>query len=140
MSPGRAALLAATLFAAGCVSDISAPVQTVWAADLAAAPGHTQAGGSAAAVSTASRTEASILVIGVPFGTYAWRIAEGRCAEPGPVLGADGAYPPVEVADPEGGSLNTLVGAPMLAGRRYHAEVREPDTEERIACGDFTQR
>jgi hypothetical protein len=135
-----AALLAAACLSVGCVSDIAAPVQTVWEADLIPGPAHPQASGSAAAVSGANRTEASIALAGVPLGTYHWRIVEGRCADPAGTLGADGSYPPLVVAEPEGASLETSVGAPMQTGRRYLAEVLVADTGEPVACGDFSQR
>lgn len=130
----------ATIGLAGCVSDVVAPRQTLWEATLQGGPEHPLVTGSAAAISRATSTEASIEVAGLDVGgTYAWRIRAGACDAPGDVLGADGVYPEL-VAEEEPVSADAVTGDLMLSGRAYHAEVREADTGNAAACGHFIER
>jgi len=134
--------MALILLAAACVTDVNPDPVTLWEANLAGGEEHALVSGSVAAISRASSTRAGVSVEGLEEGAYFWRIVEGDCGAPGPVLGADAQYPELVVEDGSAAaSLETVVsGATMRSGRSYHADVKDGDNDERIACGNFAQR
>lgn len=146
-----ALLVAVTAVGAGCVSDLDVTVeeQTLWEATLNGGVEHPGVSGAAAAVSTSSLTEAGIDMMGLAPGVYAWRIRERSCQSPGDVVGGEGQYPDLVQESPEEGEGPDTVTvsaetAPfrgsMEPGSSYHAEVRQSDSGERVACGEFQRQ
>ena len=139
----KVAAAAGLLLLAACVTDVSPPRQTLWEAVLVGVPEHETVSGTAAAVSGDQITVAGIAVEGLPAGTYTWRIFQGECGAPGNLLGVEGQYPDLVVSD-AGASVTAdaepALGGTMVRGRPYHTDVREADTGEPVACGDFTEQ
>lgn len=120
----------------GCVTDVAPLTQTFWEATLTGALEQPDIGGSAAAVSVGSSTQASISVEGVAAGTYRWGVFEGECAEPGDIVGSAGAYPELTVDQDGGASANAAFARAMSSGGRYFAQVSTGENVP-VACGDF---
>jgi hypothetical protein len=149
LSNGRrtASLLLPILFAAGCVSDfnVAGPDQTLWQTTLIPGLEYPSVSGTAAAVSGGGLMEAGITMDGMDPGVYAWRVREGRCDDPGDVVGGMGQYPDIVVESPELGGTESisvqtaLFRGSMFAGREYHVDVRPAEGEGRVACGDFNR-
>jgi hypothetical protein len=134
-----AALLA--LGAAGC-SDINYQAPTAWRADiLPVGPVDQGVAGSSAAASQGRRTtEAGISIDGQAGATYSWRINQGTCASPGPLLGGQGAYPSFTAeADGEGEVQRTFISALMETGEQYHVTVLLAGGNTIVGCGDYNE-
>lgn len=123
---------------AGCVTDVEPPRQTIWETTLTGGLEHPDAGGSAAAVSGPSITQASVSVVGLDPGTYQWGIFRGQCTEPGEILGSDDHYPALSVGIEGQATSDTAVNRHMRDGNRYIAQVRTADGVS-VACGNFEQ-
>jgi hypothetical protein len=139
------------LLASACVSDfnVAGPEQTLWTADLIPEIEYPMVSGTGAAVSGSTLTEAGITMTGLDPGIYAWRIREGRCDDPGEVVGGEGQYPDLLVEEPgepdpdedNGSSSVSAQTAPfrgvMVRGAEYQIDVRLADSGDRVACGNF---
>jgi hypothetical protein len=121
---------------AGCVTDVEPPRQTIWEATLSSGLEHPDAGGTAAAVSGSSLTQASVSVGGLAAGTYRWGVLEGQCTDPGEILGSEDLYPALSVGIDGQATSDAAVNRHMRAGNRYFAQVWTADGVS-AACGDF---
>jgi hypothetical protein len=141
LGQATASACAGAVLLGGCISDVSGVQdRTLWNATLQGTAAHPLVFGSAAAISRSSLTEAGISMEELSDGTYRWSIREGGCDAPGGVVGAEGAYPAMEVAEGSGGSAEAGLTSEMRGGGQYVAEVRESDTDDVVACGAFEER
>lgn len=133
----------------GCSLDVQQPQATLWEGQLQATGEGPNLTGSAAAVSRSSSTEAGIEVTGGEAGDrWTWRLREGTCERPGPVLGSSASYPVLEAAestDPEApspvvtASGETVLSATLDPDGSYHATLAaESDPDVVLACGDLS--
>jgi hypothetical protein len=112
----------------------------MWNAMLQGTAAHALVYGNAAAISRSSLTEAGISMEEMSDGSYRWSIREGDCDAPGSVVGAEGAYPTMEVTGGAGGSAEAGLTSELRTGGQYVAIVREAETDDVVACGAFEER
>ena len=116
---------------------------TDWSAELSARAGATVTGtavarsvgiGGGAGSSTASIT----LTNGTPTSVHPWHVHSGTCATGGPIVGATGDYPLLEVAADRSARATASIGVGMGDETRYHVNVhRSTGDMTVIACGDL---
>ncbi|UCC84144.1 MAG: hypothetical protein JSW46_04215 [Gemmatimonadota bacterium] len=130
---------AALLFVAACDPGIAPPEQTIWEANLIAAPEYPDVTGSFAAITRSGGTEMSIQVVGLPpSASYAWRIRSGNCSNPGSVFGSEDAYPDLVVEEPGATGADIFMARRLVAGDSYNVAVLTADPEpDQVACGEL---
>ncbi len=135
----RRAFLVVVLPLAACAGAVDVS-QTAWQATLAAGPGGIS--GSAAAVSVAGRTHASIAIErAVPGQQYGWRIQHGDCQAQGTLVGTAATYPTLTAADDGTAGADTYLSQVLSTGP-YAARVAALQAgggETPAACGALEQ-
>ncbi len=131
--------LVAVCLLAGCVS----PTETdssAWQATLVPVP-PSAVTGTAAALSRAGRTVASLGIRRGTAGSHGWRMVLGTCASPGSTLGGAALYPTMSVGPGGTAEAEASVPGELSPGASYAVQVFVAEaTGERIeACGDLAR-
>lgn len=128
----------AVLVAGGCrvLGGVDLSVDA-WEGDLIASTGMLT--GSAAALSQAGRTNASIQINGGPedAGLYGWRIRTGSCSSPGALIGGLAQYPDLDVEAGGAASADAVLNEAMPGGRNYHVVIIRAADGAEVACGQL---
>lgn len=113
---------------------------TLWEGELVAEDESETLAGSVAAVSRNGTTEAAIQISGATAdAAYPWGIRRGSCEDPGEMVGAEAAYPPVEADDMGGGGVETVFSATMSGQDEHHAVLESATGADGvIACAELS--
>ena len=85
-----------------------------------------------------SSTASIALSNGTPTAVHPWHVHSGTCETGGPIVGATGDYPLLEVAADGSARATASIGVGMSDESRYHVNVhRSTGDLTVIACGDL---
>ena len=114
-----------------------------WNARVSGVAPYTNATGSARAEVIGGQTTVSLRVTGLtPGATHPWRVNEGRCNEPGPVVADPALYAPILVSGQGVAEGTTRLPQSLEITRRYKVRLflSPTDSTTEVACGDLSNR
>jgi hypothetical protein len=134
--------LTAALFCtlgAGCLGESTFQPPTAFRARVLPTAGNDVTGTVEAVSQGRQDTRAGLNVVGELNARYGWQINQGSCAQPGPILGARGAYPDFTTNGEGRGRVNeTFIAGLIDRDEPYHAVIVDPANRATIlACGNF---
>ena len=114
-----------------------------WNARMSGIAPFTNATGSARADVLNGRTTVSLRVTGLTAGaTHPWRVNEGRCNEPGALVGDASLYAPILVSAQGVAEGSAQVPQALEITRKYKVRLfaSPTDSTTEVACGDLSNR
>ena len=122
--------------------DVESPLKKGedWTGSFAATDGLAAVGGKATVRVLEGKANASVTIENGPSGaTLPWFVHEGKCGEPGAIVGDRYAYRPLQVGSNGQAESSAQLGVGLNEAKNYHVAVHAaPGDAKIIACAGLT--